>query len=171
MCIRKHLMWGNGQSINRISIYIWSALPGLKIWSEIREAGWTCRLEELHRLTTNISHTHRANRNWELWDEDEGLLSPTVAVLAVAVLGGGMVVPVLPGLLLRRVAWRPVSTCCRAAWACCRSNCSCIWSCWSWEAEGPDEFICPPAARRTPDSWDNNSAGDTTKTGFTVGCF
>lgn len=108
--------------------------------------------------------THRANRNWELWDEDEGLLSPTVAVLAVAVLGGGMVVPVLPGLLLRRVACRPVSTCCRAACACCRSNCSCIWSCWSWEAEGPEEFIWPPAARRTPDSWDNNSAGDTDDT-------
>lgn len=82
-----------------------------------------------------------------------------------------VVVPVLPGLLPRLVAWRPVSTCCRAAWACCRSNCSCIWSCWSWEAEGPDEFICPPAARRTPDSWDNNSAGDRTNTGFTVGCF
>lgn len=60
-------------------------------------------------------HSHRANRNWELWDEDEELLSPAVAVLAVAVLGGGMAVPVLPGLLLRRVAWRPVSTCCRAA--------------------------------------------------------
>lgn len=48
-------------------------------------------------------HTHRANRNWELWDEDWGLLSPRVAVLAVAVLGGGMALPLLPGLLLRRV--------------------------------------------------------------------
>lgn len=50
-----------------------------------------------------FDHTHRANRNWELWDEDWGLLSPRVAVLAVAVLGGGMALPLLPGLLLRRV--------------------------------------------------------------------
>lgn len=111
-------------------------------------------------LKSTSCSTHRANRNWELWDEDAGLLSPMVVVLAVAVLGWGTAAPVLPGLLPRRVACRLVSTCCRAAWACCRSNCSCIWSCWSWEAEGPDEFICPPAARRTPDSWDNNSAGD-----------
>lgn len=105
--------------------------------------------------------THRANRNWELWEEEAGLLSPTALVLTVDELGGGIELPVLLGLLPRRVAWRPASTCCRAACACCRSSCSCIWSCCSWEAEGPDEFIWPPAARRTPDSWDNNSAGDT----------
>lgn len=87
---------------------------------------------------------------------DDGLLSPAAAVaaalLVAAVLGGGAAEPVLPGLLPRRVAWRPLSACCRAACACCRSSCSCIWSCCSCEAEGPDELIWPPAARRTPDS-------------------
>lgn len=138
----------NEECITKASVLVWSA-----VWNA----------PHLVRNNPMKGHTYRAKRNWELWDEDEGLLSPAVAVLAVAVLGGGMVAPVLPGLLPRREAWRPVSTCCRAAWACCRSNCSCIWSCWSWEAEGPDEFICPPAARRTPDSWDNNSAGDNKK--------
>ena len=56
------------------------------------------------------------------------------------------------------VAFRAVSSCCRAAWACCRSNWSCIWSCWSWEAEGP-ELSWPPAERRTPDNWDRSSGG------------
>lgn len=105
-----------------------------------------------------FGHTHRAKRNWELWETDDWLLSPAPALLAAAVLGGGAAEPALPGLLPRRVAWRLLSTCCRAAWACCRSSCSCIWSCWSCSAEGPDEFICPPAARRTPDSWDSSSA-------------
>lgn len=87
-----------------------------------RSSSWTNRLRSARSPSRNcrsasdiLGSFNRANRNWELWDEDEGLLSPTEAVLAVAVLGGGMALPALPGLLLRRVAWRPVSTCCRAA--------------------------------------------------------
>lgn len=155
-----HSAWGQNSSqsdqLNR-PVCSQSCLACTSILAEEKAA---VNHPSLSAPTIKPGHTHRANRNWELWDEDEGLLSPTVAVLAVAVLGGGMAAPVLPGLLPRLVAWRPVSTCCRAACACCRSNCSCIWSCWSWEAEGPDEFICPPAARRTPDSWDSSSAGE-----------
>lgn len=94
-----------------------------------RSSSWTNRLRSARSPSRNcrsvsdiLGSFNRANRNWELWDEDEGLLSPAVEVLAVAALGGGMALPVFPGLLPRRVAWRPVSTCCRAAWACCRSN-------------------------------------------------
>lgn len=97
---------------------------------------------------------YRVRRNWELW-EASGLLSD-MAVF-VAVLGGGMLALMLLGLLRCRVALRAVSSCWRAACACWRSSWSCICSCCSCEVEGPEEFSCPPAERRTPDSWDSSS--------------
>ncbi len=101
-----------------------------------------------------MSEPYRVRRNWELW-EASGLLS--VMAVFVAVLGGGMLALMLLGLLRWRVALRAVSSCWRAACACCRSSWSCICSCCSCEAEGPEELSCPPAERRTPDSWESNS--------------
>lgn len=92
-------------------------------------------------------------RNWEFW-----IVCWLLSVLAVLVVAVDCVIVVVTLLVLvRRVALRAVSSCCRAAWACCRSSCSCICNCCNWEAEGPEEFSCPPAERLTPDNWDKSS--------------